>query len=91
MKLNVEFQGMPRLYAQTKGCTLEVPDQATYRDVLRALADKYPRLVGPIIVAGSLDLEKDLMITFDSLRAIGSLEDHPRDGQQVTIMSDNVG
>ena len=91
MKLNVEFQGMPRLFTQTRECTLEMPDQATYRDVLRVLADKYPRLVGPIIVRGTFDIEKDLMIAVDGLHAIGSLEDHPREGQQVTVMSENVG
>jgi len=50
MRLNVEFLGLSRRLAQTKEAAVELDDRATFRDVLRDLAVRFPALVGLVIV-----------------------------------------
>ena len=91
MKLNVEFLGVARQLAQTKGYLVEVPDQATYRDVLRSLAAKHPALIGPVIIPKTFDLVRDMRLTVDGLHSVSNLEALPQDGQQITLMFEDIG
>ena len=90
MNLNVDLIGMPRMYAKAKGCTLEMPTQATYRDIVRTLASMYPDLAGTIIVKNTFDLEKGYMLLVEGIREIAGLESQPKEGEQITLMAGSI-
>lgn len=49
MPVNVELLGVARVLARKCAVSLVAPPGGTLRDVTRALAVKYPRLVGPVL------------------------------------------
>ena len=91
MNLNVELFGVARQLAGTAGCAVSVGDGATYRDVLAELANRYPRLVGPVIVPETHDLETDLRLVVDGLREVADLDAAPQEGQRLLLMFTDVG
>jgi molybdopterin converting factor small subunit len=91
MKLNVEFLGLSRRLAQTKEVLLELDDRATFRDVLRELATRFPALVGPVITPKTFDLVPAHMINVDGRRVVSDLDTQPQDGQRLIIMFVEAG
>jgi len=91
MRLNVEFLGLSRRLAQTKEAAVELDDRATFRDVLRDLATRFPALVGPVIIPQSFDLVSAHMINIDGRRVVSDLDTQPQDGQQLIIMFVEAG
>ena len=86
MKLTVEFMGLARRLAQTHSSLVHVSDQATFRDVLRALAEQFPGLVGPVIVPESHALESAYMLNVGGRRAVQDLDEPAEDGQRLYLM-----
>lgn len=91
MNLNVELYGVARQLAGTAGLMMSIDDPATYRDVLAELASRYPRLVGPVIVPETHDLEADLRLVVDGLREVADLDATPQNGQRLLLMFNDVG
>jgi len=91
MKLNVEFLGLSRRLAQTKEALVELDERATFRDVLRDLATRFPALVGQVIVPHSFDLVSAHMINIDGRRVVSDLDMQPQDGQRLIIMFVEAG
>jgi molybdopterin converting factor small subunit len=91
MQLIVEFLGPSRRLAQTKETTLEVADRATYRDVLRQLATRYPSLVDDVIVPSTFDLSPAFILNANGRRAITDLDVQPEEGQRLIIMVMEAG
>lgn len=91
MKLDVEFLGLSRRLAQTKEVSLVLDDRATFRDVLRELASRFPALVGPVIVPQTFDLVPAHMINVDGRRVVSDLDTQPQDGQRLIIMFVEAG
>lgn len=91
MKLTVEFLGLSRRLAQTKKSLVEIDDQATFRDVIRLLATRFPALVGPIIVPATFALVPSYMINVDGRRVVQDLDARPEDGQRLILMFVEAG
>lgn len=91
MKLIVEFLGPSRRLAQTRETTLEVADQATFRDVLCQLATRYPALVGTIILPPTFEISPAFMLNIDGRQAVDDLTAHPAEGQHLIIMVMEAG
>ena len=49
MLVRVEMLGLSRLVTGEREVSLELDDKATYRDLVRALSEHYPALVGNVI------------------------------------------
>ncbi len=86
IKLTVEFLGLSRQLAQTKSCLVEVDDQATLRDVVRQIAQRFPALVGPVIVPGTCDLESAYMLNVEFKRAVRDLDTPAEENQRLILM-----
>ncbi len=89
MDINVEFTGLARTIAGQKKITLPLPETATYRDVVRGLAQRYPAMVGLLI-----DEDGETFLSANMLIINGELEtpafvmnDHPSDGERLVLMS----
>jgi len=50
MRVRVEMLGLSRLVTGTREVSLEMPDEATYRDLVYTLSETYPGLVGNVIL-----------------------------------------
>ena len=86
MNLNVEFLGLARQLAQVKEGLVTLPDQATFRDLLCHLAQRFPGLVGHVIIPDSFDLVSAYMLNINGRRAVTDLDTPAHDGQRILLM-----
>jgi hypothetical protein len=91
MQLTVEFLGLSRRLAQTRTTLVEFPDQATMRDVLRTLAERFPALVGLVIVPITFDLVPSHLVNLDGRRAVQDFDAPLQDGQRLIFMFMEAG
>jgi hypothetical protein len=49
MNVTVEFVGVSRVLTKAQSCGLSLPKDASYNQVVKALAGKHPELVGQLI------------------------------------------
>jgi len=86
MKLTVEFLGVSRRLAQTPECQTEVPDRATFRDVLREIATRFPALQGAVIDPTTHALLPEFMLNIGGRQAVTDLDAPAQDGQRLLLM-----
>jgi molybdopterin converting factor small subunit len=93
MNITVEFPGGGRAMTGTREVTLSLPDSATYRDVVRRLAQMYPRLVGAIIAANGNSLLSAMIFNRNGEESIlpAMLDQSPREGDRLILMFFIVG
>ncbi len=49
MNVTVEFVGVSRILTKAQSCGLSLPKDASYNQIVKALAGKHPELVGQLI------------------------------------------
>ncbi|MBM3187725.1 MAG: MoaD/ThiS family protein [Chloroflexi bacterium] len=91
MNLTVEFLGLSRRLAQAKEALVTTHDRATFRDLLRILAERHPALLGPVIVPDSYDLVSAYMLNINGRRAVTDLDTPAHDGQRILLMFVEAG
>ena len=89
MKITIEFTGISKAIANTGEIELEMPEQSTYRDLVKQLAIHYPGLVGILI---DHDWETFLssnmfVINGDLAYPAMIMDNSPSDGERVSLMS----
>ena len=90
-QLNVEFLGQARRLTQTKESPLQIGERASFADVLRLLASRYPALIGPVIVPDTFELQSSYMINVNGRRVVRDLGAQPEDGQRLILMFVEAG
>jgi molybdopterin converting factor small subunit len=91
MQLKVEFLGLARELAGTKECPVELDDRATYRDVVRHLALRYPSLVGTVIIPDYPDLAPSYMFNVGGRAMVRDLDKPAQAGERVLLMFAEAG
>jgi hypothetical protein len=105
MQVRVELLGLSRLVTGQKEVLLDLDGKATYRDVVRALSDTYPALIGNVIQSDRESLQAPNIFNLNARRMIQSkqmdnrLADElgPRDelhrsqGDRIILMSMSAG
>jgi hypothetical protein len=93
MKIVVEFTGGGRAMTGTREVTLDLPDNSTYREVVRRLAQMYPALVGAIIAADGNSLMSAMIFNRNGEESIvaAMLDQSPDDGDRLILMFFIVG
>lgn len=93
MRVTVELLGLSRLAAGQKEVSLDLEDDATFRDVVRALACRYPKMVGNVIQPDGETLQRPNILNQNAKRMIQpeQMSDHPTDGDRVILMSISAG
>jgi len=93
MNIVVEFTGGGRAITGTREVTLNLPDSATYRDVVRRLAQMYPGLVGAIIAADGNSLLSAMIFDRNGEESIlpAMLDQSPRNDDRLILMFFIVG
>ncbi len=89
MEIWVEFVGIPRLLAGVQEVTLSLPAGASYREVLRQLALRFPALDGQVIDADGAKLFPENKIALNGKRILteSELDLSPQDGDRLVILS----
>ena len=93
MNIVVEFTGGGRAMTGTREVSLGMPQNATYRDVVRRLAQMYPGLVGAIIAADGNSLLSAMIFNRNGEESIvaAMMDQSPGDGDRLILMFFIVG
>jgi molybdopterin converting factor small subunit len=91
MRLTVELFGLARRLSEEKEVTVEVSDGATLRDVVAALAARFPAFLGPLVVPGTYDLVEPYFFNYDGRRAARSLEERPKENDRLLLFFVTLG
>lgn len=65
--------------------------QASYREVLAALAAQFPALVGPVISPTGYELVSSYMLNADGRAMVRDLDAPAQDGQRLLLMFAEAG
>ena len=90
-ELKVELFGMARRLAQTKEVDITVGDTDTFRDVVRALAQKFPAFLGHIIAPDTYDLIEPYFLNVDARRVVHDLDEIPEEGKPLLLLFVDAG
>ncbi|MBC7263204.1 MAG: MoaD/ThiS family protein [Chloroflexi bacterium] len=92
MKVKVEFCcGLALRLSREKAALIEVSDDATLRDVSKALAERFPAFLGPLIVPETYDLVKPHFFNVNGQRVAQSLDIKVKDNERLLLMSPVAG
>lgn len=86
MEFTVEFFGLPRRLAGVKEAIVNVREGATLRDVVRALGDKYPQFVGPLIHPENYSLAEPYFFNINARFVPPSLDHQPQEGDRLLLL-----
>ena len=91
MKLTVELFGLARRLAGEKEVVVEVNDGATLRDVVIALAKKFPAFLGELVVPETYDLKAPYVFNIEGRRVVRNLEEKPKEDERLLLIFVTVG
>jgi len=89
MKIFVELNGLARSMVGQKMLEVNMEEEATYQDIIRFLAKKYPELIGLLIDRdGETFLSSNMFIINGDLRTPAMiLSEHPQEAIKLVLMS----
>lgn len=89
MDVIVEFSGISRVLTRERRVVLELPEDATFRDVIRTLARRHPQLVGEVINPDDYALVGANMVNLNGSRMLQdeAWTSSPQDGDRLILMS----
>jgi hypothetical protein len=91
MLVKIEFLGLARRLTGEKRAEVEVPNEATLRDVVRALAIRFPSLLGQVIVPQTFDLISPYFFNVGGRLAATTLEAPADNAEPLVLMSLEAG
>jgi hypothetical protein len=91
MELTVEFFGLPRRLSGLKETTVEVARGASLRDVVAALAAKFPIFVGDLIDPQTYNLKEPYFFNVDARYVPKTLEYQPQEGERLLLFFTEAG
>lgn len=89
MEVKVEFAGLSRVITHSRGLSLTLDQDATYRDILHLLADRYPDLVGNVIHPSCESLQSSNMLNLNGKHMVSptQMNKSPSEGDRIILMS----
>jgi hypothetical protein len=91
MQLKVEFLGLARELAGAPDGMVALVDQATWRDLLRELALRFPALYGPVITPDRYDLAPAYMLNVGGRTVVRDYSEPAQPGQRLLLMFAEAG
>ena len=93
MQVRVELLGLSRLVTGQREVSLELDDEATYRDIVRALSEQYPALIGNVIQSDRKSLQAPNIFNLNARQMIQSkqMENPLSEGDRIILMSMSAG
>lgn len=89
MKVTIEFTGLARDIAGEKTIQLELPERATYREVVRLLAARHPALVNVLIAPDRETFLSSNMFVINGDMANPAMlpDESPQEGDHLILVS----
>jgi molybdopterin converting factor small subunit len=93
MQVRVEMLGLSRLVTGEREVSLALEQGATYRDVVRALSEMYPALIGNVIQSDKKNLQAPNVFNLNARQMVQSKQmENPLDeGDRIILMSVSAG
>lgn len=93
IRITVELTNLARHFAKASSIEMELAEGTTFGEIVARLAELYPELVGIIIDPNSLTLLNSnfLIINGEMGDPAFIMEDTPRDGDRLTLVSVATG
>ena len=93
MQVRVEMLGLSRLVTGQREVSLELKEQATYRDIVRTLSEMYPALIGNVIQSDKESLQAPNIFNLNARHMIQSkqMENPLNEGDRIILMSMSAG
>jgi molybdopterin converting factor small subunit len=85
--------GLSRLVTGQREVSLDLKPEATYRDIVRALSEQYPALVGNVIQSDRESLQAPNIFNLNARHMIQSkqMENPLNEGDRIILMSMSAG
>jgi len=89
MPLTVEFLGLARILTHVSHHTLQLHNGRTYRQIIKALGEDFPELVGHVIAPGLESMHSSNMLCVNGTHMIqpGDMDRSPTEGDRIILMS----
>ena len=91
MEFTVEFFGLPRRLSGAKEATVEVPPGATLREVVHALAARFPAFLGDLIDPQTYELREPYFFNIDARRVAKTLDYEPKADERLLLLFVEAG
>jgi molybdopterin converting factor small subunit len=93
MQVRVEMLGLSRLVTGEREVSLTMEQGATYRDIVRALSEKYPALIGNVIQSDRKNLQAPNVFNLNARQMVQSkqMENPLNEGDRIILMSMSAG
>jgi molybdopterin converting factor small subunit len=93
MRIHVEFLGLSRLAAGVREITLDLEEGTTFRDIVRTLGARYPKMIGNVIQPDGETLQLPNIFNLNARQMIkaNQMGDSPSDGDRIILMSISAG
>jgi molybdopterin converting factor small subunit len=93
MRVHLEFFGLSRLSTGTKEIVLDLGEGTTFRDIVRLLAAKYPKLLENVIKPDGETLQHPNRFNLNARRMIqpSQMGECPSDDDRIILMSVSAG
>ena len=93
MNVRVELLGLSRLVTGAREVSVEMPDQATYRDLVYTLSEMYPGLVGNVIQSDRRNLQAPNIFNLNARQMVQSrqMDDRLVADNRIILMSISAG
>ncbi len=93
MRIHVDFLGLSRLAAGVKEIAVDLEEDTTFRDIVRMLGTRYPKMIGNVIQPDGEMLQTPNIFNLNAKRMIqaSQMDDSPNDGDRIILMSISAG
>ncbi|HQE93593.1 MAG TPA: MoaD/ThiS family protein [Anaerolineae bacterium] len=89
MQVGVEFTGIPRVVTGEKQVSLELKDGTTFREIVRLLGIRYPKMIGEVLQPDGETLQPSTKLNLNGRRMIqpAQMDEAPSHGDRIILMS----
>ena len=93
MRVQIELLGLSRLVTGQREISLELEADATFRDIVRTLADTYPQMIGNVIRPDRATLQEPNIFNLNARRMVqaAQMDESPGENDRIILMSMSAG
>jgi hypothetical protein len=93
MRVQIELLGLSRLVTGQREISLDLEADATFRDIVRTLADTYPQMIGNVIRPDRATLQEPNIFNLNARRMVqaAQMDESPGENDRIILMSMSAG
>ena len=93
MNVQIEFLGLSRIVSGQKEVSLKIAPDATFRDIVGILAQKYPEMVGNVIRPDRRTLQEPNIFNLNARKMVqaAQMDTVPNENDRIILMSMSAG